>query len=618
MNKVSIIIPVYKDANMLKMCIYALFKNTKKALISNVYIADNSNDLVVSNCINNLKTKYKNILSEELSLQEFIDNCKSKYILFLSQQCIISSNLLEKLIQQLGEDEISISPVTNKMIDLPKNYTYMQFNDLLESNFNGNNINNRNIDFDCLLVNKKKLPIIEITNYKKLCDDIISNIKNSKIAMNSYAFVAGKFDNIVDNELKRRLENIIFDKIDVRRIQPKFSFVTYLISIVQDSGGVHVAVDMVNYLIINGINCNILYNNFYNYSEIMLFNPIHVDDINECKIDSIMSTIYFSTYYAREIADSKNIPLIYFAQGYEPYFNNGIEYATAELSYKIADEVLCVSRYLQKCYKNNFNVNSTLITNGINYDLLYFNQKKEQIRKITLILRGSDLKGDFILMDVIKKIFNTFEDLTINVICGNNNIQLPFNDNKSINVNQINGPLHRQEIAKILQETDIYIDASLTEGFGLMALEAMAAGAVVIASNSGGNLEYLKDEINGLIVNQVNNADEYIEKLKLLLNSRNYYDKIRNNSIKSVKKYDFDFVIENYINYFKLKKTKKKIQLNKNEQKIYDLVLEKRFKVYNNDTKKSILRKIGKKMPKRLRNIIKKIVMKLYSFVNYD
>jgi glycosyltransferase involved in cell wall biosynthesis len=53
---------------------------------------------------------------------------------------------------------------------------------------------------------------------------------------------------------------------------------------------------------------------------------------------------------------------------------------------------------------------------------------------------------------------------------------------------------------QILQNCDAYVSSTLHEGFGLVYLEAMTAGLPVITPDHGGQVDFLKDGENGLLV----------------------------------------------------------------------------------------------------------------------
>jgi glycosyltransferase involved in cell wall biosynthesis len=56
------------------------------------------------------------------------------------------------------------------------------------------------------------------------------------------------------------------------------------------------------------------------------------------------------------------------------------------------------------------------------------------------------------------------------------------------------------KLAALYDYCDIYVSASVLEGFGLSILEAMAAGKPVVAARSGGVLDFVKNGENGLLV----------------------------------------------------------------------------------------------------------------------
>jgi glycosyltransferase involved in cell wall biosynthesis len=63
------------------------------------------------------------------------------------------------------------------------------------------------------------------------------------------------------------------------------------------------------------------------------------------------------------------------------------------------------------------------------------------------------------------------------------------------------GFLKGQELVDAYRAADVFLFPSTTETFGLVALEAMACGVPVIAANTGGVLDIIKDGENGLLFN---------------------------------------------------------------------------------------------------------------------
>lgn len=662
--KCDVVIPVYNSPEWVKLCVYSVIKNTNDNLLNKVYLVNDCSDELTTNLLLNLEKKYEKveILSNKENLgfvktaNKGLKKATSDYVLLLNTDCIISKNTISKLIKHIEKDpKIGlICPIASNAanISLPmyEGYTYIQMDRLLEENFKGECFDACTVVGNCLMISKKCLEKVGYLDeiygmgYGEETDYQFQAMKKgfkAKVAIDTYVFHKAEVSFGTSKEKKERLEKnrkIFFDRwgkeyyelaakyklndpieyitSKIKDKKPNFNFVIYLIGIVQNAGGVHNTVDMINYLTINGVDCNIVYQVMKDYKEIMLFNPIQSETLDNYKINKIVSTIYFSTFITRQIATKKKIPLIYFSQGYEVLFENGVNYGVAELSYKLADSVLSISKFLQDEIKNNFKIDSTKIKNGINYDLIHKKNDNNKPKKFTFILRNNPLKGDFIALDIIKNIINKYENIELNVLFSNSDLVLPLCDNKKIKINKIYGNFSRNEIAKILQSTDVYFDTSLTEGFGLIALESMAAGAIPIVSNSGGINEYLTDEKNGFVVNEINDSKKYIEKLELIMNDSKKYNSMKKECEKTATQFDIDNIIEKYINYFNQEFKIKDIKLTEEEQAIYLDVLENKFKLPVKNKPKSFIYKLLRKVPKRFRIFVKKAVEKLYKFTN--
>lgn len=664
----DVVIPVYKSPEWVKLCVYSLVKNSSKKELNKIILVNDCNDELTINCLNNLKEKYGKLIEiiqneENLGFvkttNKGIQASTSDYVLLLNTDCIIAKDTIGKLINHLKKDDKIglISPISSNAanVSLPiyKGFTYMMMDQLLEKKFKGISFDACTIVGNCLMITRKCIENVGFLDeiygkgYGEETDYQFKAMEKgfkAKIAIDTYVFHKAEASFGNSKEKQERLEKnrkIFFDRwkkiyyqemekyskndpikyindnITEEDKKAKLKTILYLMGIVKNAGGVHVSVDMVNYLAINNLNINLLYSFKTDYDEIMLFEPVQLDEIDDVEFESIMSSIYYTTYYAKYIADIRNIPVIYFAQGYEPYFENGKNYAIAELSYKIADHILTVSNYLKKFYFKLFNVNSEVVSNGIDYDLLHCKKNKQNdVKQITISLRGNFLKGDFILLDVIKRITNEIKNVDVNIICADSKFLLPFNDNEKIKVNRINGPLNRKEISEIMFNTDIYIDASLSEGFGLMALEGMAKGVVPIISNSGGINDYVVDGKNGFIIDKVNNASEYFDKLKLLLSDEKKYKNMSSECLKTAKKFDYDLTIEKYLEFFNTDFKRKNYKLNKEEQNIFDITMKTYFKNIDNKFRKNIKKIVQKYMPKKSRLYIRKLVGKVNSFLN--
>jgi glycosyltransferase involved in cell wall biosynthesis len=92
-----------------------------------------------------------------------------------------------------------------------------------------------------------------------------------------------------------------------------------------------------------------------------------------------------------------------------------------------------------------------------------------------------------------------------------------------------------------LWESNLYLHAALTEGFGLTIVEAMAAGLPVVALDGGGNRDLVENGINGYLIAQPD-AKLFAEKIINLLQNH----QIRSDMGKYAAQFAVQFSIEPY------------------------------------------------------------------------
>lgn len=671
MKKCDIIIPIYNSPEWVKMCVYALYKNTPKEYIGKVILMNDNSDELTCNCIENLKNKYKSIevyknennLGFIKNVNKGMDKTKEDYILLLNTDCLLSKNTIPKLIEHMEKNNKIglICPISsnaaNLSFDILENYSYMQVNDMFYKNFKGMNFDACTVVGNCLMISRE---CMEKTGYLDEAygmgygDETDYQFKahkqgfEAKVAIDTYVFHKSEVSFGTSPEKQKRLEHnreIFFsrwgeeynkkmqeyvknDPIEYIKThlkieeKPRPDVLFFLPDIHQNAGGVHMVVDIVNYLNINGYFANILTERIHEYKEIMIFSPSFMKNIKDIEPKCIVGTIYPTIFFVETIAKHYNIPAVNFMQGYEPCFDNGEIYSWAELACRNSQNILAISQFLKEKCKTNFRKDATVIPNAINTDLIYnTNKKRKEKVSITMDLRNSFPKGDFLLNEILKKLTLKDYNIEINVIYVKKTM-FPINNNKNIKINYYEGPLNRKEVSNILFDTDIFIDASLMEGFGLMSLEAMAAGAVPIVGESFGIDEYAKDNENSFIIKEINNVDKYIEKIEILLKDSKKLSDMSKNAQETALKFDMDTNIPKYIEYFKSVK-KQKIELTSQEKEASEKWIVSEDSIFSKEEeniekqadviskKRKIYYVILKPFPKKLKTKVKEFLKKL-------
>lgn len=667
MSKCDIIIPIYNSPEWVKMCVYALYKNTPDEYIGKVILMNDNSDELTCNCIRNLEKKYpkievyknENNLGFIKNVNRGMDKTTAEYILLLNTDCLVSKNTIPKLIDHMEKNKKIglICPISsnaaNLSYDIPEHYSYLQVNDLFYENFKGMNFDACTVVGNCLMISREcmqKTGYLDEIYGMGYGDETDYQFKaheqgfEAKVAIDTYVYHKSEVSFGTSPEKQKRLDHnraIFFErwgeqynkkmqeyvkndpieyiknnlKID-KKPEPNILF--FLPDIHQKAGGVHVIVDIVNYLNINGYFANILTERIHEYKEIMIFSPSFMKDIKEVSPKCIAGTIYPTIFFCETIAKHYNIPCVNFMQGYEPCFDNGEIYSWAELACKNSQNILAISEFLQKKCKENFGKEAKVIPNSINTDLLYNSDKQIKDKKqVTFVFRDNFAKGDFILSEILKLLTLKNYNFEINVIYMRE-IMFPINNNENLKINFYKGPLNRKEVSNILFKTDIFVDASLMEGFGLMALEAMAAGAVPVMSQSFGVDEYAEDSKNCFIIKEVNNAEKYVEKIEELLKDKEKLKEMSKNAQDKALEFDIDKNVKKYIEYFKNVKIQE-ISLTEKEKEESKRWVVKEEDIYRDEDankvkiskKRKLYQNVLKVFPKGLKTRVKNFLIKL-------
>lgn len=110
------------------------------------------------------------------------------------------------------------------------------------------------------------------------------------------------------------------------------------------------------------------------------------------------------------------------------------------------------------------------------------------------------------------------------------------------------GLINKDQIKKVLREYDYLVLPSKEEPFGIVLIEALAAGVPCIVSNAPGPKEIISNKYNGFVFDKSDREDFYrIMSESLKINDEKYRE-ISYNSLKSAEIYDSKNIVKKWIN----------------------------------------------------------------------
>lgn len=238
------------------------------------------------------------------------------------------------------------------------------------------------------------------------------------------------------------------------------------------------------------------------------------------KFDIIHSHDWLSLYSSKLLKWTYNIPLICTIHATEHGRNSGIRtdmqkyISSAEwlLTFESWKVIAC-SQYMKEEIKNIFTLPEDkieVIPNGIDMDSFNLQFDKEEFRKkyalddekiIFCIGRHVYEKGVQLLIEAAPDIINNCENTKF-IIAGKGEMTEGLKERvRGLGLEKkilFVGYMENEEKIKMYKVADAAVVPSLYEPFGIVALEAMAAGCPVVISDVGGLKELVEHKVNGL------------------------------------------------------------------------------------------------------------------------
>lgn len=243
-----------------------------------------------------------------------------------------------------------------------------------------------------------------------------------------------------------------------------------------------------------------------------------------------------SCRYAYLAANKVNIPVV--ATEHDPFPLSVPKRIFKKLAIKWTAHTIAISNHNLNLLIKNYNYPKdkiTLVHNGIDLSS-YSNFVKDIHNKavVTTIATLHPRKGIKYLIQAVPDILKNEPNVKFFIV--GNGDELPNLKDLAKNLNiesNITFWGWVRDIKSILKTTDIYVQPSVREAFGLSVLEAMACKIPVVASSVGGLSEIIEDQTSGIFV-PPENSKALSDTILRLLKDEETRKRIANNGNKRV------------------------------------------------------------------------------------
>lgn len=292
----------------------------------------------------------------------------------------------------------------------------------------------------------------------------------------------------------------------------------------------------------------------FGFNKEIIRKAVELCDGSVC-FDLIHAHDWMVAYAARLLSQEMGIPLITTIHATEHGRNQGLhnrmqrEIHDTELNLALESQrIICCSEFMRQEIHRLFGVDCAkiqVIPNGVSWPQKSLNEMQsikisginEEDRLIFFIGRLVPEKGVLCLLKAVSRLVKEVSNVKL-VIAGQGP-QGKFLKQQAEELGIEDRVLFtgfiKDEVRDwFYQKSEVAVFPSLYEPFGIVALEAMAAGTPVIVSNVGGLAEIIEDGITGLKVSP-DNDEELAAALKKVLDDRNLADQLKRNAFQSLK-----------------------------------------------------------------------------------
>jgi glycosyltransferase involved in cell wall biosynthesis len=335
---------------------------------------------------------------------------------------------------------------------------------------------------------------------------------------------------------------------------PRFLRIFFIMESLRMSGGSIVILKHIRELINEGHSVTIvLIGDDSDYSwfgtlDIELVNFWRHSPYELANIDILISTFWTTAKFLKEIHSNRKI---YFVQSDERnFYEDQHTKDLVEKTYRLNVEYIVISEWLKDLFETEFkNKNVTLVNNGI--DLRIFkprvNPSPDLHNPLRVLIEGPvsvEFKG-------VKKAYQALRSSSYELWLVNSDGLMP----QAWSVGQSFFRVSEQDMANIYQQCDVLLKLSSVESFCYPAIEAMASGCLVIISKVKGGIDYIRNNVNALVLDN-GSKQEILSKLEQIQFDPELARRLRENGYITSQKYTLEKSSEEFLNALGLKRVR--------------------------------------------------------------
>jgi glycosyltransferase involved in cell wall biosynthesis len=241
------------------------------------------------------------------------------------------------------------------------------------------------------------------------------------------------------------------------------------------------------------------------------------------------------------------IPYVIYGRGSDVYLPGWFTKLTAKGILKNASTVIALTEHMKDAMQAIYSRDVVVVPNGINLNENTEGEAEGENpgKRVLFVGRLHPVKGAQYLLGAMKIIHQKLPEAKL-VLVGDGEEREhleTLTDNLGIReCVEFAGRVPHERVQDYMNQAEVFVLPSLSEGFPVTILEAMACGLPVVATRVGGIPDIIEDGINGYLVGTMN-QEQIAEALLKLLQDEQLRNNISDSNRETAEKYRWDTVI---------------------------------------------------------------------------
>jgi len=262
--------------------------------------------------------------------------------------------------------------------------------------------------------------------------------------------------------------------------------------------------------------------------------------------DILVATAWQTAEFAAECRPAQG-EVFYFIQGHESLWSgNRID---AEKTYRLPFHKIVVSTWLKSILQSNYQQDSELFITPVNRAQFFCENKTwSRPRRVLMLHHNYDFKGYKDGIAAVRQVRAMGKEIDLVVFGEKMKDPRPLYAEAGFEFEYHYRPTG-EALRKIYASADIFLCTSWHEGFGLPGMEALACGAALVTTDTGGCRDYAIHEETAL-VSPPRNPEKLAANLASLLDDEERLRRLAENGRRKVLEFDWDKNTERLIGMF--------------------------------------------------------------------